>query len=102
MYAVVRQNNYDPKRLARAGDELAEFQELHAAQLGYAGNLTIEMQPGQWLTATLWDTEAHAAAARETLGEHVQRLLSPLMTGPSELLGMGVVVASDLVRVGSN
>jgi hypothetical protein len=46
MYAVVRQNNYDPKRLARAGDELAEFQELHAAQLGYAGNLTVEMQPG--------------------------------------------------------
>lgn len=98
MYAVLRQSNYDLTRLRGARDELAEFQQLHAAQLGYSGNLGIQMQPGQWFTVTLWDTEEHAAAARATLGEHVQRLLVPLMTGPSELLGMGEVIASDLAK----
>jgi chromate reductase len=95
MYAIVRQYTYDPATIARAEQALAAAQGLHAAQPGYAGGLVID--DGQHVIAVnLWQTEHHAAAGRVAIGTQVQRLLEPLMATPSQLLGAGEVVATDL------
>lgn len=95
MYAIVRQYTYDPATIARAEQALAAAQGLHAAQPGYAGGLVID--DGQhFIAVNLWQTEHHAAAGRVAIGTQVQRLLKPLMATPSQLLGAGEVVATDL------
>jgi hypothetical protein len=99
MHAVIRYNQFDPTTLAKAGEDMAEFRRLHAAQPGYAGRAEVEVSPGQWLTVTFWDDENHAFAARSALGPAVERLLVPLMSQPSRFLGMGAVVATDLAKM---
>ena len=96
MYAIIRKNTYDPGKLAQAGPALAEFQALHAAQPGYAGSIDIDAGQGQRLIVNLWHTEQHARAAMTVLLPHVQRLLGPLMAGPSQLLAAGEVATTDL------
>jgi hypothetical protein len=56
-----------------------------------------EVGGGRFLTLTLWETAEDMHEAREALGSLVDRLLNPLMTAPSKLLGTGRVVANDLV-----
>jgi hypothetical protein len=95
MYAIVRQYTYDPATIARAGQALAAAQGLHAAQPGYAGSIVAD--DGQhFIAVNLWQSEHHAAAGRAAIGTQVQRLLEPLMATPSQLLGAGEVVATDL------
>jgi hypothetical protein len=96
MYAIFRKNTYDPGKLAQAGPALAEFQALHAAQPGYAGSIDVDAGQGQRLIVNLWHTEQHARAGMTVLIPHVQRLLAPLMAGPSQLLGAGEVATADL------
>ena len=96
MYAIIRKNTYDPGKLAQAGPALAELQALHAAQPGYAGSIDVDTGHGQRLIVNLWHTEQHARAAMTVLLPHVQRLLGPLMAGPSQLLGAGEAAATDL------
>ncbi len=96
MYAIIRKNTYDPARLAHAGPALAEFQELHAAQPGYAGSIDIDAGDGQRIVVNLWQTEHDARAGMTVLVPHLQRLLEPLMTSPSQLIGVGEIAASDL------
>ena len=96
MYAIIRKNTYDPGKLAQAGPALAEFQALHAAQPGYAGSIDVDTGQGQRLIVILWHTEQHARAAMTVLLPHVQRLLGPLMAGPSQLLAAGEVATTDL------
>ena len=96
MYAIIRKNTYDPGKLAQAGPALAEFQALHAAQAGYAGSIDVDTGQGQRLIVNLWHTEQHARAGMTVLLPHVQRLLGPLMAGPSQLLGAGEVATTDL------
>ena len=98
MYAIVRLNQFDPGKVGDATADFSAFDTLHSAQPGYAGNAAIELGPGQWLTVTFWDDEPSATAARLELGKHAERLLGPLMTGPSRLLGVGRVVRTDLER----
>ena len=98
MYAIIRKNTYDPGKLAQAGPALAEFQALHAAQPGYAGSIDVDAGDGQRVIVNLWQTEQDARAGLEALVPHLQRLLEPLMTGPSQLVGFGEVAASDLTR----
>lgn len=98
MYAIVRKQPFDATKLAEASEALGEFETAHAAQPGYAGYLAVDIGEGQRLTVTLWETQRHAAGGRAELGPRVQRLLEPLLTGPSELLGVGEVVAGDLIR----
>lgn len=94
MYAIVRQYEYQPDRLADAEPVLAEIARLHAAQPGYAGSLVID--DGRRLIAVnLWDSEQAAAVGRSAIGPPVQRLLEPLMAGPSEPIAAGKVIASD-------
>lgn len=97
MYAIVRKQPFDATKLAEASEALAEFETAHAAQPGYAGYIVVDIGDG-YLMVTLWETPQHAAAGRAALGPLVQRRLEPLMTGPSELQGVGEVVAGDLTR----
>src|ERR1051325_6450560 len=98
MYAVIRDNQYDPKKLAQSAKEMAEFNERHAAQPGYEGNLVVDLSNGHMLIVTLWKTEQQAHAARVALEGDIERLLVPLMTRPSELVCAGPVVVADLPR----
>jgi hypothetical protein len=102
MYAVVRENHYDLEKLARSGKKMAEFNTRHAAQPGYAGNMVVDVSNGRMVIVSLWETEAHAHAARAALEPDIQRLLVPVMTQPSHLIGAGNVPVSDLRRVVGN
>lgn len=97
MQAVVRQASYDPAALADGGDRMQQFERAHAAQPGYAGNAVVDVGEGERIMITLWESQEHAAAARQALGPLVQELLAPLERTPSRLLGVGDVVATDLV-----
>ena len=63
MYAVIMDNQYDPKKLAQSAKEMSEFSEQHAAQPGYEGNMVVDLSNGHMLIIALWKTEevAHAA-----------------------------------------
>ena len=91
MFAIARLNTFDDRRLAASHAKLAEFDRLHASQPGYAGSLTIELDDSTRMTINLWESERDAQAALELLGPEVGRVLSPLMTAPSQLLGAGLV-----------
>ena len=99
MYAIVRENTYDPAKLAQGSEQLAEFQALHARQPGYRGTINVDAGDGRWLIVNLWETEEHAAAALPLMIPVVQRLIEPLMAGPSRLIGTGPAVLADLTAV---
>jgi len=98
MYSVVRENFYDSGKLSRADKEMKEFQSIHAAQPGYRGNIVVDLGGGHMLIVILWESESTAHAAREALEPDIQRLLVPLMTKPSHLVGAGQVVVNDVSR----
>jgi hypothetical protein len=98
MYAIVRESTYDANALERGKDRLDEFQALHAAQPGYAGTVVVELSAGRWLTVNLWNREEDARAALPAMVPAVERLLEPMMTGPSEVIGAGPVVLTDLTK----
>jgi hypothetical protein len=100
MYAILRRNSYDAAKLGQAEQAIDEFQALHAAQPGYAGSIVVDIGDGQRFAVNLWETEQDAAAGQSALVPHLQRLLEPLMAGPSELVGVGRVVAIDRARIG--
>jgi hypothetical protein len=99
MHAVFREAKYAPDKPIHKSSEFQEFQAVHARQNGYQGTVVVEAGGGRYLTITLWETADDMASARETLGPVVQRLLDPLMTSPSQLLGTGPVVVNDLAQV---
>ena len=98
MYAVVRENTYDPTKLAQGSEQFAEFQALHASQPGYRGTIVVDAGNGRHLIVNLWATEEDATAALPKVAPAVQRLLGPLMAGPSQLIGTGPVVLTDLTQ----
>ena len=98
MYSVIRENFYDMAKLSQASKQMQEFHQIHAAQRGYRGNLVVDMGSGRMFIVTLWESESTAHAARTALEPHIQRLLVPLMSKPSHLVGAGPVVVSDLIK----
>lgn len=98
MYAIVRKQTFDAAKLAEASEALAEFEAAHSDQPGYAGYVVVDIGEGRQISVTLWETHQDAEAGRAALGPRVRRLLDPLITNPSELLGVGDVVAGDLDR----
>ncbi len=96
MYAIVRLNTFDEHKLALAAPDLDQFARLHASQPGYAGSLTVALGQGRRLIINLWDSEQHAVTGLSNLRAQVGRVLEPLMTAPSQLLGAGPVVETDL------
>lgn len=99
MHAVVREATYGPDKPIYKTQEFHEFQELHARRRGYRGTVVVDAGDGRFLTLTLWETAEDMSAAREALGPVVQRLLDPLMTTPSRLVGTGQVVVNDLAEI---
>jgi hypothetical protein len=97
MYAIVRQYEYEPTKLASAAPTLTEVAELHASQPGYAGSLLID-DGSRLIAVNLWDSEQAAAAGRATIGPRVQRLLEPLAAAPTRLIAAGEVRANDFHR----
>ncbi len=97
MYAVARLNTFDPAKLAAAGDALEQFDQAHRTQPGYAGTVVVDLHEGRRLILNLWDSEEHSAAALSVLGPDVGRVLNPLMSDPSELIGVGTVTFTDLI-----
>ena len=95
MHAVVRETHYAPDAPIAESREFKEFQELHASRPGYRGTIVVDTGNGRLLTLTLWDTADDMTAARKALEPVVERLLNPLMTAPSQLLGTGPVVVDD-------
>ena len=95
MLAVLRVNSFDPGKLAAGQEQLEEFNRIHAAQPGFVGSVTVDLGEARQFVLNLWDTEEHRVAGLEALGPAVERLLNPLLAGPSEFIGFGPVVASD-------
>lgn len=100
MYAVLRLNSFDEGKLAGASEKLDAFDEIHSAQPGYVGSVVVDLGGGRRFALNLWESEEHSTAALSVLGPEVGRLLGPLMSGPSELIGVGTVISSDLMPSG--
>ncbi|NZA26577.1 hypothetical protein H0E84_09285 [Luteimonas sp. SJ-92] len=98
MYAVFRETTYAPERPIQDAPEFVEFDRLHAGRPGYRGTVVTDVGDGRHLTMTLWATADDMHAAREALGPAIGKLLGPLMTAPSVLLGTGPVVVNDLLE----
>jgi hypothetical protein len=96
MYAVVRLNSFDTTKLA-ASTALEQFDQIHRTQPGYVGSIVVDLQAGRRLVLNLWENEEHSAAALSVVGREVGRLLEPLMSHPSELVGAGTVISTDLI-----
>jgi hypothetical protein len=92
MYAIVRTSTFDMQKLERAEEQIHEFDEIHASQPGYRGELVVDAREGRMIVLNLWDSEAQAKAAFEVMGAAAERLLRPLMTRPGEIVGAGPVV----------
>jgi hypothetical protein len=98
MFAIVRINTFDPEKFDPQAPEVQAFNRLHASQPGYAGSLSVELGENRRLVVNLWQSERDATAALAALGSEVGRVLEPLMAAPSQLLGAGQVVETDLTR----
>jgi len=96
MYAIVRKNTFDSSKLAEGQRTVDEFNAVHAKQVGYRGSMTVDIGDGHWIVVNLWDTRESATAALPLMIPVVQRLLEPLMSEPSQLLGTGPVVMIDI------
>lgn len=97
MYAVARLNSFDLTKLAVADDKVEHFDKVHRAQPGYVGTVVVDLQAGRRLVHNLWESEEHGAAALSVLGPAVGRVLNPPLSAPSELVGVGTVIATDLI-----
>jgi hypothetical protein len=98
MFAVLRVNTFDPDKLSASEHLIAEFDRVHAAQPGYVGSVVVDLGRGRRFALNLWDSIEDSQAALSVLGPEVNRLLGPLMAAPSEFIGAGAVIASDLAR----
>jgi hypothetical protein len=96
MYAIVRDNAYDTTKLAEGQAQLAEFQVLHSQQPGYRGSLTVDIGNGRHIIVNLWEGEEYAGSALPVMVPIVQRLVEPLLSKPSQLIGTGLVVMNDI------
>jgi hypothetical protein len=96
MFVVIRETTYAPDISLEETPQFREFQSAHAGRPGYEETLVACVGAGRYVTVTLWQTAEDMNAAREALGPVVQRLLDPLMTMPSTLIGTGKVVFDDL------
>jgi hypothetical protein len=96
MYAVVRENHYDPAKLAQGQAQLQEFQALHDRQPGALGTLIVDAGNDRWIVINLWESQDQATTALPGLVPEVQRLLEPLLAAPSELIAAGPVTLNTL------
>ena len=96
MYAIIRLNTFDPDKLASAAQDLAEFDQIHAAQPGFRGSLVVSLDERRRLAVNLWEDSAASRVGLSVLGPQVARLLAAIMSEPSQLVGAGEVISMDL------
>jgi hypothetical protein len=96
MYAVVRDNQYDPAGLADGQNQLDTFQELHDRQPGALGTLVVDAGNHRRIVINLWESQAQANAALPGLVPEIQRLIEPLLAAPSQLIATGAVTVNTL------
>ena len=96
MYAVVRDNHYDPSKLAGGQAALDEFQALHDRQPGSLGTLLVDAGNHRWITINVWESQEQAMAALPGLVPEVQRLIEPVLAEPSRLIVAGPVLVNTL------
>lgn len=99
MYAVVRETSYAPDKPIYESQEFQQFQQEHSGLRGYQGTIVVEVGAGRFITLTLWQNSEDMTSAREAMGPVVKRLLNPLMTSPTKLLGTGAVVVNDIAQL---
>jgi deazaflavin-dependent oxidoreductase (nitroreductase family) len=97
LYAVVRDNQYDPNKLAQGQRPLDQFQAFHDRQTGSLGTLVVDAGNDRWITSNVWESEEQAIAALPGLVPEVQRLIEPLLAAPSQLIVAGPVRVDTLV-----
>ena len=100
MYAILRVNTYDPDKLAAAADRMEEFDRLHSAQPGAEGSIGVDLGEGRRFVLNLWESVEASRAGQRVLVPHLQRLLVPLMSEPSQFLGAGPVISWQLTPSG--
>ncbi len=93
MYAVLRVSSFDQERLAGSEEQMQEFNRIHAAQPGFLGTAEVDLEDGRRFVMNLWESAEHARRALPVLVPLVDRLLTPLMSTSSELIGTGSVVS---------
>jgi hypothetical protein len=97
MYGIVRDNTYDATKLTAGQAELDEFQAIHRKQPGYRGSFSVDIGNGRHIVVNLWESEEYARSALPVMVPVVQRLVEPLLSKPSHLIGTGTVVMNDLL-----
>jgi hypothetical protein len=95
-FAIIRVNNFDHEKLSQGDEKFEEFQRIHSSMRGYRGSIVVDAGDGRLVTINLWQSQEHAMHAMEALLPELQRLIEPMLSGPSQLVGVGVIIASDL------
>lgn len=98
MYAIVRENRFDPAKLARGERQFAEFQKVHSQQPGYAGTIVVDTGQGRQLSVNLWETEDDARAALPVMVPVLQQQIASMLAEPSQVIGAGTVLLTDVGR----
>jgi hypothetical protein len=93
---VIRETTYPADKPLGHRPEFKAFQDAHAARPGYLGSIVTHLGNGRYVTMTLWDMAEHMDAARDAIGPAVKKLIEPIMTAPSKLLGTGEVAYADI------
>lgn len=77
--AVIRDNRFDPEKLASGTGLIEQFQATHAAQAGYRGNIMIDAGNGRDLLVTLWESEEKAQAVSAVLEPAIRQFVGPIL-----------------------
>lgn len=99
MYAVIRVNSLDPVKVAEAAAELRWLDELHGEQPGFLGSIVVDLDGDRQVIVNVWQSEEHSRAGLALLAPWASRLLTPLMTEPSQLIGAGAATATGGLRL---
>lgn len=96
MFAILRLNTFDPADDGAVDQAFEEFDRVHSAQPGYAGSIVADLGEGRRFSVNLWADREASQRALAVLVPEVDRLLAPLMAAPSEFVGAGAVITSDV------
>jgi hypothetical protein len=98
MFATVREATFDPEKRRQGQAQLEELVAFRDRQPGFAGIVTVDAGDGRILTLILWESQAHAEAARAVLEPESLRLLAPLQTIRGRAIAQGPVIRADHVQ----
>jgi hypothetical protein len=58
----------------------------------------VDVEGGRTLTVALWETEAQSQAGSAKIAPEAERLMGPLWTVPSRVIGQGEVIHNDITK----